>query len=670
MKKTGKNIFLYIIIILLMLLIGASLVVSSVFVERYAEDECLDNIAKTTDQITNMFNHTFKQKLVKLESFAGNISKRITVASRDELSNAVREYCTNQGLAAMCLHTKDGGVVTANNCIHNESNQTLNFDTEAKKTPYNSNIISFGELRSQKYFYQAVSVKAEGQTEAILYSYMNLDMLSKFIPQTAGDELYKIYIVDGNSGEFMVDEYHRYTASGTEIKLGKITDTLAGNREVKPGYSVEEMQDNIVNGKNGYFVFRSVESGEWCYAYHTPTGINKWTIQLTIDESNLFANFYNIRRETWMLLSLSVLLMFLLLVVIMLQDLMRRRINGKMLYKAEYQSSVQSALISAHNNTHFVDRALRIINDEVGSETVLLLLFDGRVINQVYYWPSIDKNQAMALMGINVREVFPAFFDSLDSNKTVVFDSDDNRFLVSKSALEVFKELEVSNIMLSPITDTSGVLKGAIAAVNLPKNKRNPEMLECVSRDFFMAIANLENQKIIKRMGEMDYLTGLKNRNSFESELLRYEEMNIESLWFVYIDANGLHEINNTKGHKAGDLMLCNIADTMKKIFGSTHTYRLGGDEFAAFVPGSTHEDLMSRKYRLLDELAKRGHSVSAGFAGARKNENNVFDVEKLVSDAEKIMYQNKREYYAQNHLTSERYRIEQIDDSQQTFPI
>ena len=50
------------------------------------------------------------------------------------------------------------------------------------------------------------------------------------------------------------------------------------------------------------------------------------------------------------------------------------------------------------------------------------------------------------------------------------------------------------------------------------------------------------------------------------------------------MDVNGLHELNNTKGHDAGDVMLKIVAQEMTKIFGRKDTYRIGGDEFVAFV--------------------------------------------------------------------------------------
>ena len=42
----------------------------------------------------------------------------------------------------------------------------------------------------------------------------------------------------------------------------------------------------------------------------------------------------------------------------------------------------------------------------------------------------------------------------------------------------------------------------------------------------------------------------------------------------IYIDINDLHELNNTKGHKAGDEMLQYIAEVMRKQFGKHLPHR------------------------------------------------------------------------------------------------
>ena len=61
-------------------------------------------------------------------------------------------------------------------------------------------------------------------------------------------------------------------------------------------------------------------------------------------------------------------------------------------------------------------------------------------------------------------------------------------------------------------------------------------------------------------MSEIDMLTGVRNRNSYEQNLSIYPSLCKKNLSCIFADLNGLHELNNTKGHEAGDKMLQFVA--------------------------------------------------------------------------------------------------------------
>ncbi len=123
-----------------------------------------------------------------------------------------------------------------------------------------------------------------------------------------------------------------------------------------------------------------------------------------------------------------------------------------------------------------------------------------------------------------------------------------------------------------------------------------------------------------------------------------------------------MHEVNNTKGHKAGDTMLCAVADAVKKAFGTKYTYRLGGDEFVAFILDGNQEELLKKKKLIMSELAANGYYVSIGYEGTVKNERGHFDVDNVVALAESIMYRDKWEYYQANNIPYDRGHFPQMD--------
>lgn len=157
-----------------------------------------------------------------------------------------------------------------------------------------------------------------------------------------------------------------------------------------------------------------------------------------------------------------------------------------------------------------------------------------------------------------------------------------------------------------------------------------------------------ENAKInekLKIMANHDVLTKLKNRNSFHNDLETIEKMDTCSFACIYIDANGLHELNNHLGHLAGDQMLIAIADTLDKKFADDSLYRIGGDEFVILCCNKLEEDINAKLEEVREFLQQQHYEVSIGLS----YQDNNYDLIKAVDEAEMKMRQDKEHYYRTN---------------------
>ncbi len=144
-------------------------------------------------------------------------------------------------------------------------------------------------------------------------------------------------------------------------------------------------------------------------------------------------------------------------------------------------------------------------------------------------------------------------------------------------------------------------------------------------------------------MSETDQLTGLNNRNCYEWRLETYPSVYRKSICCLYIDVNGLHELNNTKGHKAGDEMLRYIADVVKMQFGGKDTYRIGGDEYVAFVLDDTEESIKEKILEMNTQINEKGYHVAVGY---EYDDSKEVDISRLIVTAESKMYKDKSDYY------------------------
>ena len=154
----------------------------------------------------------------------------------------------------------------------------------------------------------------------------------------------------------------------------------------------------------------------------------------------------------------------------------------------------------------------------------------------------------------------------------------------------------------------------------------------------------LENRLHI--MSETDQLTGLNNRNCYEWRLNTYPSLYKHSICCIYIDVNGLHELNNTAGHKAGDEMLRDIAEIVKNQFGQKDTYRIGGDEYVAFTLDLTAKEVEDKIAVMKDKIAEQKYHAAIGYEFV--DEKNV-NISSLIVMAESKMYKDKSDYYKQH---------------------
>lgn len=150
---------------------------------------------------------------------------------------------------------------------------------------------------------------------------------------------------------------------------------------------------------------------------------------------------------------------------------------------------------------------------------------------------------------------------------------------------------------------------------------------------------------IAKNMKEtywQDSLTGLLNRNAYDSDVEQLRSADIGAVVCVYADMIGLHEVNNYLGHKQGNRMLCEFADAARAFFGDDRLYRIGGDEFV--IISSAHTEAQTRKQLnyMRERLHTQGCEISVGVASSE----STSDLPKIVEQAENEMRREKKEYY------------------------
>jgi len=156
----------------------------------------------------------------------------------------------------------------------------------------------------------------------------------------------------------------------------------------------------------------------------------------------------------------------------------------------------------------------------------------------------------------------------------------------------------------------------------------------------------------LRSLALTDDLTRLFNRRAFvamAAQQTRITCRKCEGLLLFLADVDGLKDINDSYGHREGDLALIRTADAMERAFRDSDILaRLGGDEFAALALDASNqsEDIILRRLEESLRISNRDDSryrLSLSVGVARLDPDHLVSVGELLEQADRAMYAVKK---------------------------
>ncbi len=157
----------------------------------------------------------------------------------------------------------------------------------------------------------------------------------------------------------------------------------------------------------------------------------------------------------------------------------------------------------------------------------------------------------------------------------------------------------------------------------------------------------------IKHLAYHDLLTGLPNKklliDLFRMELA-HARRNRQKIAILFLDLDGFKEINDRFGHAAGDLLLKEVSDRLKRrMRGADIVSRVGGDEFNIILPNVTDSaDAATISRKLIEDLNKPiriygNELLMTASIGISIFPDDSEDIDTLCRYADIAMYQAKQ---------------------------
>jgi len=178
---------------------------------------------------------------------------------------------------------------------------------------------------------------------------------------------------------------------------------------------------------------------------------------------------------------------------------------------------------------------------------------------------------------------------------------------------------------------------------------------DVVDEHYIYTLLSAYNHQVhLLRNKDTDSLTGLYNRQSFDSKLTKlHENFGVDNrsddeftpLCFALLDIDFFKKVNDKFGHVYGDEVLLMFANLMKKTFRDNDLlFRYGGEEFAVLLNNITLEQAGSvlNRFRLNIEEFKfpLDNKVTASIGYCEFN--NKVPLTTIIERADKALYYSK----------------------------
>lgn len=138
-----------------------------------------------------------------------------------------------------------------------------------------------------------------------------------------------------------------------------------------------------------------------------------------------------------------------------------------------------------------------------------------------------------------------------------------------------------------------------------------------VAERFAFTSSNLALRERLREQSVRDPLTGLFNRRYLDEMLEREIERARrfeQSLGVLMIDIDHFKQLNDAKGHEAGDAVLKEFGRMLASGFRTgDEAFRYGGEEFVVLMPNASAKDVLERAHGLRHEL-RQLHVPAAGY--------------------------------------------------------
>lgn len=174
---------------------------------------------------------------------------------------------------------------------------------------------------------------------------------------------------------------------------------------------------------------------------------------------------------------------------------------------------------------------------------------------------------------------------------------------------------------------------------------------DAIKRAAVWAVKKSLLDREVRSLAITDDLTGFFNRRGFlasATHQLKLAHRDRQNVLLLFCDVDNLKGINDSFGHREGDLALIRTADALEETFRDSDVLaRLGGDEFAVLAWEASLPNMQAIVSRMEKNLEKANadefrYQLSLSVGVARFDPQSSASLAELMAGADQDMYKHK----------------------------
>lgn len=421
-------------------------------------------------------------------------------------------------------------------------------------------------------------------------------------------------------------------------------DNIASDTDFKLLLPKKNVLKQIHSLKSG--AFASEKNGEKKYFVYKPVGVCNWELLVMVNEEDAFASVLTLKHN-YMIMVICEILILLLYCGFYITKV--RRISKKS-NELNEDLNVSNTLIQCvrklSNDLYkesTIDEILQIICEFYQAERcyVLDLDMDNKKVNGIFEYGKRHDDihiENMVRLCLEHTDLINQFFEN---QKSYYIEDVTHEIPYTSPIYASFMQQKIHSIIVVPFMDHKQI-KGVFAVDNPKQNYYQKDFLESLCFFIKTAMEREKEKTKLKNLSYVDSLTYAQNRNHFNEYLEQNRNKELHSLGVIYLDLNGLKEINDKMGHIAGDTLIISASYALQEIF-LDNSYRVGGDEFVVIEQDVSELLFFDQYAKLLKRMEELEISVATGCVWKETCSN----LSETLQEADQKMYEDKKRYYS-----------------------